>query len=91
MSIGQSVDQVYEDDRALVRERNRSLTRLQKATNQNAVMQENLMQFMNDSNFVPELMYQHVQFRRTEKFMKNYIDSGCVMNQKMAENSNKML
>ena len=36
-------------------------------------------------------MYQHVQFRRTEKFMKNYIDSGCVVNQKMAQNSEKML
>ena len=69
----------------------RSLTRLQAATNQNAVMQENLIQFMNDEEYMPELMYQHVQFRRTEKFMKNYIDSGCVVNQKMAQNSEKML
>ena len=50
-----------------------------------------MMQFMNDTDFVPELMYQHVQFRRTEKFMKTYFDSGCVINQKMAQNSNKML
>ena len=49
------------------------------------------MQFMNDEEYMPELMYQHVQFRRTEKFMKNYIDSGCLMNQKMAQNSEKML
>jgi len=47
-------------------------------------MQENMIQFLNDSEFVPELMYQHVQFRRTEKFTKNYIDNGCVVNQKMA-------
>ena len=49
------------------------------------------MQFMNDEEYMPELMYQHVQFRRTEKFMKNYIDSGQLMNQKMAQNSEKML
>ena len=36
--------------------------------------QENAYQFINDAEFVPELMYQHVQFRRTEKFTKNYID-----------------
>jgi hypothetical protein len=35
-------------------------------------------------------MYQHVQFRRTEKFTKNYIDNGCIVNQKMATNSEKM-
>ena len=46
---------------------------------------------MNDEEYMPELMYQHVQFRRTEKFMKNYIDSGQLMNQKMAQNSEKML
>ena len=46
---------------------------------------------MNDSDFVPELMYQHVQFRRVEKFTKNYFDMGCIMNQKIVQNSNKML
>ena len=38
------------------RNRNRSLTRLQAATNQNAEMQENLIKFINDSDFIPELM-----------------------------------
>ena len=54
-------------------------------------MQDNLMNFLNDSDFVPELMYQHVQFRRNEKFMKNYIDIGCLINQKTASNSKRML
>lgn len=56
------------------------MNRLQAATNQNAEMQENLIQFMNGSDFAPELMNQHVQFRRAEKFMKNYIDQGIVVN-----------
>lgn len=54
-------------------------------------MQDNLKKFINDSDFVPELMYQHVQFRRNEKFMKNYIDTGCLINQKIVSNSNKIL
>lgn len=90
LSAGQSVDPVYED-RGMRRNRNRSMTRLQAATNQNAIMQENLIQFMDHTDYVPELMYQHVQFRRTEKFMKNYIDQGSVITQKMAQNSDKML
>lgn len=35
-------------------------------------------------------MYQHVQFRRIEKFMKNYLDSGHLVNQKMVPDSEKM-
>lgn len=55
-------------------------------------MQDNLLNYMNDSDFIPELMYQHVQFRRTEKFTKNYMDAGCLMNQKKMQNgSNKIL
>jgi len=38
-----------------------------------------VIQTLNDDNFVPELMYQHVQFRRLEKFMKNYIDTGQII------------
>ena len=44
----------------------------------------------NDSDYVPELMYQHVQFRRIEKFMRNYIDSGHLVQQKMSKDSEKM-
>ena len=46
---------------------------------------------INDEDFVPELMYQHLQFRRIEKFIKNYIDPGHVINQKMAVDSDKMM
>ena len=54
-------------------------------------MQENIINYINDSDNVPELMYQHVQFRRTEKFMKNYIDTGMLVNQKLVSNSNRVL
>ena len=93
MSLGQSIDQVYEgtgSTRRNARNSRRSIA-LQEATHQNANMKENLVQLWQDGEFVPELMYQHVQFRRTEKFMKNYIDTGCLVNQKMAQNSDKML
>lgn len=36
-------------------------------------------------------MYQHVQFRRVEKFIKNYQDCGQLISQKMAQNSDKLL
>ena len=40
-----------------------------------------------DENMTHELMYQHIQFRRTEKFIKNYLDSGQLINQKMDQNN----
>jgi hypothetical protein len=48
------------------------MTALQEATAMNA--QYNLIYRADRA----ELMFQHVQFRRIEKFMKNYLDAGKV-------------
>ena len=87
MSNGPSVDHVND----IPKKRRRSQSRLRLATNQNANVQENLINLMNDSDFVPELMYQHVQFRRMEKFNKNYTDAGTLMHEKKKQNNNKIL
>ena len=36
-------------------------------------------------------MFQHIQFRRIEKFMKNYLDAGYIATQKMVGNGEKIL
>ena len=38
-----------------------------------------------------ELIYQHLQFRRIEKFMNNYIDFGQVINQKKVSDTKKLV
>ena len=38
-----------------------------------------------------ELLFQHVQFRRIEKFMKNYLDPGEVTNEKISDKSAKVI
>ena len=57
MSLGLSADRLAADDPALNRKRNRSIARLQAATYQNTIMQDNINQFLQDGEFVPELMY----------------------------------
>ena len=41
-------------------------------------------------SYTMDLMFQHVQFRRNEKFMKNYIDPG-VINKQMMSSNDKLL
>ena len=57
---------------------------------QGNTFQKNIFCSFNDENEVPDLMYQHVQFRRIEKLMYNYLDLGFVINQKM-ENDNEKI
>ena len=58
---GASLEKMQEEGRNLNKMlKAHSMTSLQLATNQNAFMQGNLMQFIEDGVMTPELMYQHV-------------------------------
>ena len=63
------------------------MTSLQQATNANA----QFLNFQHNYGLIGEpettdLMFQHIQFRRIEKFMKNYLDAGFISAQKMVGN-----
>ena len=76
MSLGADVDPKNYEGRSKRRNRDRSNAR-------GAAFQQNMFIMHNDEDFVPELMYQHLQFRRIEKFINNYLDPGNVVNQKI--------
>ena len=69
MSLGADVDPKNYEDRS----KRRGQARMR-------ALQQNMFVMPNDEDYVPELMYQHLQFRRIEKFMNNYIDPGHVVN-----------
>jgi hypothetical protein len=54
------------------------------------MMLQNTFDF-NEREDMLELMFQHVQFRRIEKFFKNYFDAGKVISENNIEGEDKIL